>query len=206
MTENTHLIISYPENIPQEIVDIEISELNPNNIFSVKIVRQKNELYAAFEWIVPTFLATYILKPYFESFLSEAGKDHYKYLKEFSRKMLTRGKKTEAKLIAATQSTQKLSSNYTQSLAVSIGAEMVTRRKVKLLFDNNLELIDWENALEEFISYMLDHYENFPNDRFSNEVKKLSPKHYATIYGIINPLTKKIEFHDDETLFTLTKK
>lgn len=204
MKDNLHLVFTYPEGFPQEIIDNDISQVNGKDL-KIHITKQENETYAAMEWIVPTFFATYILKPYFDSFLQEAGKDHYELLKNACKKMLAKGKVTQVQLISASKSTQKLSEKYSQSLAVSILMETKTNRQIKLLFDNNLELSDWENAVDEFSTYILEHYQNFPNDQLSDQIKDLSPKLYYTIYVKINPNSKKLEFHDDNTLMLEVK-
>ncbi len=120
--------------------------------------------------------------------------------------MLVRGKETDVKLITANESSQKLSKSYTQSLAVSILFQTKTGRNIKLLFDNNLKLDDWENELEEFLILIRDHYQDYPNDKISEKIKDLSPKEYYTIYVILSPETKELEFHDDITLISKIKK
>jgi hypothetical protein len=199
MKENLHVVFVYPESFPQQIIDDELREMNEKNL-QFHVARQENSMYAAMEWIVPTFFATYFLKPYFEAFLQEAGKDHYELVKNASKKMLAKGKVIKSQLISASESTQKLSGNYTQSHTVSITFQTKTGRQVKMLFDDNLDLADWENAFDEFSGYILEHYEYFPNDNFSNQTKDLSPKQHYSIYVKINPNTKKLEFHDDNTL------
>lgn len=205
MQENLHLLIVYPENFSEELIEKDISELDLEKL-NIQIERQKNEAYSAMEWIVPTFFATYILKPYFDAFLGEAGKDNYQSLKSYCKKMLAKGKEIEAHLIPATLSTEKLSKTYSQSLAVSILVETKTKRQIKMLFDNNLSLYEWENAMEKFSDLITEHYENYPNDKLSYLIKDLSPKPYYTIYIKINPITKDLEFHDDHTLISESRK
>jgi len=204
MKDNLHLVVTYPEYFPKEIIENDISELQETGL-EILVTEQGNEAYAAMEWIVPTFFATYILKPYFDSFLQEAGKDHYQLLKDACKNMLAKGKATQAILVPAKESTQKISGKYTQSIAVSILYRSKTDRQIKMLFDNNLDLEDWQNALDEFSEVMLEHYKNFPNDKFSDLIKNLSPKQYYTIYIKIDPTTKILEFHDDHTLMSETR-
>jgi hypothetical protein len=205
MKDNLHLVFTYPESYSEEIIDKDIAELETPNI-KIHIERHENEVYAAMEWIVPTLFAGIVLKPYFESFFQEAGKDHYQLLKKGLKKMLVRGKETDVKLITANESSQKLSKSYTQSLAVSILLQTKTGRNIKLLFDNNLKLEDWENELEEFLILIREHYQDYPNDKISEKIKDLSPKEYYTIYVILSPETKELEFHDDITFLSKIKK
>lgn len=204
MKENLHLVFVYPKSFPQQVIEEELSEVDEANL-QFQVARQENSTYAAMEWIVPTFFATYLLKPYFEAFLQEAGKDHYEIVKSVCKKMLAKGKAIKSQLVSASKSTHKLSGNYTQSHTVSITFQTKTGRQVKMLFDDNLELNDWEKAFDEFSGYILEHYENFPVDSFSNQIKDLSPKQYYSIYVKIDPITKQLEFHDDNTLIQETR-
>ncbi|MEC4048853.1 hypothetical protein OX284_005400 [Flavobacterium sp. SUN046] len=85
MKDNLHLIFTYPESYSEEIIDNDIAELETPNI-KIHIERHENEVNAAKEWIVPTLLAGIVLKPYFETFFQEAGKDHYQLLKKVLKK------------------------------------------------------------------------------------------------------------------------
>jgi hypothetical protein len=67
-------------------------------------------------------------------------------------------------------------------------------------------LDDWENELEEFLILIRDHYQDYPNDKISEKIKDLSPKEYYTIYVILSPETKELEFHDDITFLSKIKK
>jgi hypothetical protein len=205
MKENPHLVFTYPESYSQKIIDEDLKELETPNI-EIHVERHGNEVFAAMEWIVPTVFAGIILKPYFEAFFQEAGKDHYLLLKKGLKKMLIRGKETDVKIVAASQSTEKLSKNYSQSLAVSILFQTKTGRNIKLLFDNNLNIEDWEKELDEFLVLIREHYQNYPNDKISEKIKDLSPKQYYTIYVLLNPEVKELEFHDDLTLISKVKK
>ena len=205
MKEILHLVFTYPESYSQEIIDKDIAELETPNI-KIHIERHENEAYAAMEWIVPTLFSGIVLKPYFESFFQEAGKDHYQLLKKGLKKMLASGRETDVKLITPAESTQKLSKSYTQSLAVSILFQSKTGRNIKLLFDNNLKFEDWENQLEEFLILIREHYQDYPNDKISEKIKDLSHKEYYIIYVILSPETKELEFHDDLTLLSKIKK
>ena len=43
--------------------------------------------FAGVEWLIPTVVFAYIGKSYFDSFLKEAGKDHYNLLKRGLKKL-----------------------------------------------------------------------------------------------------------------------
>ena len=117
MKENLpDILFVYPDGIPDEFINNEISEFYFENL-DIKIQKKGNEPFSSFEWIYPTAFIVCIFKPYFEGFMSEAGKDHYQILKKGLKKYIEKGKLIDVKLVAATQSTKKLSENYNQSLS-----------------------------------------------------------------------------------------
>jgi len=49
----------------------------------LEIKTQEPKMYASLEWFVPSILFAFIAKPYFDSFLSQMGSNHYSILKEW---------------------------------------------------------------------------------------------------------------------------
>ena len=166
----------------------------------VRVVKRGNGAYNGFEWIIPTAFGAYILKPYFDAFLSEAGKDHYDILKKSLKTLIKKGKQFETKVVASDQSPDKLSNSYTQSLTVSIEFQTIDNRHIKLLFDNNLSLQDWNKGLENFIQLISENYESYPNDKLTERIKELNTKENRIIYVLINPVTRELELFDDMKL------
>lgn len=194
------IVLIYPSTFPDEIVSEETMELNSSGL-NIKIQKVENEAFNAFEWMIPTAFGVYILKPFFDAFLSEAGKDFYIILKKALKKAAEKGKQFNYKLIAASQSTKKMSGNYNQSIAVSINIQTKNNRRIKLLFDNDLEKEDWDNAIDQILDYVIENYENCPNDSLTKEMNSINEKEHKTIYGKINPKTKLVEFFDDNMMF-----
>jgi len=195
-TKIPDIVFIFPETFSDEKINEEISSVKFYEL-DLRILKRGNEAYNGFEWIIPTAFAAYILKPYFDSFLLEAGKDHYKILKASLKKLIEKGKIFKSAAISATQSPDKLSQKYSQSLTVSLEFQTINNRHVKLLFDDNLDINDWNNAVEQILELLAENYESFPNDRLTIEINTLNTKHHRIIYSIINPETKKLEFKDD---------
>jgi hypothetical protein len=193
------IVFIYPEDFPQEIITDELSSIQQDNL-DVRVVKKGNGAYNGFEWIIPTAFGAYILKPYFDSFLSEAGKDHYDILKKSLKKLIEKGKQFETKAIASDQSPDKLSKSYTQSLTVSIEFQTLDNRHIKLIFDNNLSIEDWNDGIEKFIQLISENYETYPNDKLSQKIAELNTKAGRIIYVLINSESKELEFFDDRKL------
>lgn len=189
----------YPKDIPDDVLNSEIEQFRAENLY-IQHRKIEHGPFAALEWAVPTIFAAYILKPYFEAFLSEAGKDHYQILKNGLKKWIEKGKLIDAKLIAASDSPNKLSKNYNQSIVISISVQTKDNRQIKLLFDNELEKSDWDDAINQLLDLLEENFAIFPHDKLSKVIKEINPKPTKTIYGKINPKTKKVEFFDDNQL------
>ncbi|WP_271729206.1 hypothetical protein [Aquimarina algiphila] len=134
------------------------------------------------------------------TFLKEAGKDHYYLLKKGLKKIVEKGKIIKAHFVAASKSTKKLSESYNQSIVVSIEIQTKNNRHIKLLFDNELDKTDWEDAIDQLLDLVIENYESFPNDKLSQKIDDRIDKERAIVYGIINPITKEVEFFDDRKL------
>jgi len=171
----------------------------------LKIITHKNEegsAFNAFEWIVPTAFGVYILKPYFEGFLSEAGKDHYVLLKNFISKFLEKGKEFNFSVITSSKSTKKLSKKYNNSFSVSIQLQTKNDRDVKLLFENSLTIEEWKKANIIILDVFEDHYKNYPNDNLTLLLKKFDNKPNRKLYIIIDKKHKNILLKDDNDLIS----
>lgn len=195
-----HIGIIYYKGFPD--VDINsVVQLIKTDGLKLEIQEKEPEIYAAMEWIVPTAIGAYIAKPYFDSFLSEAGKDHYQLLKKGLKFIAGKCKDITMKMIAAAGSERKLNGNYNQSQAFSIVIQLKQDKRIKLLFDNDLTKEDWDNAIDLLFDYIIENYEKHPDDRLSKDVKELEDRRNTMVYALINKETKGLDFYDDMGLF-----
>ncbi|MDA3912041.1 MAG: hypothetical protein PF448_11870 [Bacteroidales bacterium] len=192
------IVLVYPDEFLDELIksEIDLFDSNYTKVVATKVPR--NNTFMAFEWIIPTGFIIYILKPYLNSFLSEAGKDHYYALKKGLKKLIEKAKYIKAGFIAAKDSPEKLSKDYSQSIVISIIYLTKDNRPIKLLFDEKLELCDWENAIDKITDLILENYESYPNDRLSDMIKDLNVKNNEEIIATINNDSKNIEFFDNK--------
>lgn len=191
------VVFIYPEVFPAEVISDETSAIKFPGL-DLQILKRENDAYNGLEWLIPTAFGVYILKPYFDSFLSEAGKDHYQVLKMGLKKLIEKGKEFKTSAIASSLSTNKLSPKYSQSLTISVEAQTVNKRHLKLLFDNNLDIVDWNNGLDQLLELLADNHEHFPNDILTTAIAKLNTKPHRIIYLVIDPVTKQLVLNDDD--------
>lgn len=201
--EEVHIGIVCPDNFSDIIINEIINGIEEPNL-KIAVNKVPPTPFAAIEWTVPTILVAYLAKPYFEEFLKEAGKDHYHKLSNWLKKVVTNMKDIKVKTITSSGSIHKVDDNYSQSKAVSLIIQTKTGKPIKILFDNDLEKEDWENAIDVILDFVIKNYENSPNDEMSIKTKDLKPN--KPLYAIINKLTKELEFYDDNTIYMYLNK
>jgi hypothetical protein len=140
--------------------------------------------YGSLEWAIPTAIGIFIFKSYFDSFLKEAGKEHYHLLSDWLKKSSKNSRLIMTTTIVALQSTDKIDARNTQSKSFSI--QLVnpdTQVSVKFLFDENLSQEGWDLAIDNLLNLVEEYYLLSPNDEITITIKKnnLRKEVYATI-------------------------
>lgn len=184
-----HIAIEFPDYFPEDFEEMLTSGIE-NDLLDLRVLRKEPIVWAASEWIVPGLIAVYILKPYFESFLKEAGREHYTLLKSKINDILSKSKKMEVNKITTGGTTQKLNSSNTQSKAISVSIQTKQGIIIKLLYDNNLDIETWQELTNDFLKLVESHYEQNENP-LTNYLKKLDKERDRTIYAIIDPESRK---------------
>jgi hypothetical protein len=118
----------------------------------------KNEAYASLDWFIPSALGVYILKPYFEAFLKEAGKDHYLALKtaiaeKIVPKLLTKDAPHKIKRI--TTGGKFKESYFSGSFSISSSINYYDKEvAITLLFPENSDNDYCAKAIDKFSSFV----------------------------------------------------
>jgi hypothetical protein len=108
--------------------------------------------FAGIEWLLPTALMVIIAKPYFDSFLNEAGKDHYHILKKYLTKLGSKYTGKDAPRGEYVYSEGKaLSTRPRYSPIFSIYGEISTHLRLKLLIEPTITPENLESAVDAFI-------------------------------------------------------
>jgi hypothetical protein len=196
MKDTPHIAIEIPDNFPIEFDRLILDGLKHDSL-DLRFVRKEPRAWAAIEWAIPGLIAVYILKPYFESFFKEAGKDHYIILKNKLSVLLTKSKDMKVQTLTSSGTTDKLNATNTQSKAISIFIQTKRGKIIKLLYDNNLSLETWLNATEKILDIVEEDYSLHNEDSFTEFLNKLNEKDKSTIYALIDPETKEWLFFAD---------
>lgn len=195
--ENIHIGFDCPEEFPDVIID-KISEgvKTDGLLFHIR-KRPKMGMMAAMEWTIPTVLAAYILKPYFESFLQEMGKDHYTSLKSWLKKQADDSRAIQVRTITAEQAIYKNQKKYSQSKAFSIMFQTKDGRIIKLMFNNDLNKEQWDSAIETLCELVLENYQRYPTDALTQKLAGLKQDARFRIYAAIDKDSGELNFYDD---------
>lgn len=150
-----HIIISVPDVYPDQLI---FEDLKSFQDLGVSIETRKTEslgLMAGVEWAIGTAFVVYLLKPFFDTFLGEMGKDSYNIVKESLVEYVKEKRKLKVRMVAATGSSKKLSSSYDQSLSVSIKALVVDGFKVTILVNDSIGDDNLQGAITAAIDSLL---------------------------------------------------
>lgn len=145
MTNPFDVGVSYQEDFPAEAISEFVGVLESQGLKVDKRERPVG-VYMAMEWAIPTVVIAYLAKPYFEAFLSEAGKDHYAITK---RGILTLIGKLFPK---PTKETQKR-----VSLTFSIHVKTVDECSIKFVFPEGHPPAHYDIMISSLHTLMVEH-------------------------------------------------
>lgn len=195
-----HIGISFPGEFPDELIDKITNELNEEGLH---IKTQKREagpiIYASTDfWGLMPLVGIFIASSYFNGFLGEMGKDHYVILKNRLKKIIASFRSIEITNITASTAPNKITNEDTQSRVVSLYIQTKSQKTIKVLFDNELTSNDWDNAIDVIFQYVIQNYEEYPNDHLSKQIEPLDLGEGKVIYAV---MTKEghIAFYNDKT-------
>lgn len=118
----------------------------------------KNGASASLDWLIPSALGVYILKPYFEAFLKEAGKDHYLALKTaIAEKIVPKllSKEAPHKIKRITTGGKFKESYFSGSFSISSSINYYDKKvEIKLLFPENSDNDYCAKAIDNFSSFV----------------------------------------------------
>lgn len=111
--------------------------------------------YAGIEWLIPTAVVIYIGKAYFESFLKEAGKDHYAILKAAISSLSSKffGKNAPKGRVVFSQGKAE-SEHPRYSIFYSVVAEFGGGYSVKLLLQSDFDSDLCSAAQDAFLQFL----------------------------------------------------
>lgn len=130
-----HAGLIYDETVPDVVLEEFVADTAAQREALAISSRPTSGPFAGIEWLLPTAIAVWVGKSYFEAFLKEAGKDHYQALKNASAKLAAKLSPVKATLIGTPG---KASAEPAYSLIFSIMSETEDGARIKLLVPTGL--------------------------------------------------------------------
>lgn len=191
MKSEVQVGISYLDSfVPNYIINDlqeEIEKINVKYEFRPEQIR----IHASSEWAIPGIIAAYILQPYFESFLSEMGKDHYVAMKNWLKRLVRYGRNVQDQTIGSDANTPQAAKD-SQSKGISINMFTNDHFDIKLLFDMELSDEDWERGIDSIMELLVKHYRQ--EDNLLSHFLDSQRLRGGTIFAILNRETKEWMF------------
>lgn len=182
------VIISWPKDLNDVEAESIICLSNQNMV--IKGFRTEREgLWAANEWIIPTTFVITVTGIFFKSFLEEAGKDAYQMVKSRLIKYIINRRKFKTKLIAASASPKKLSKNYDQSLSISLKSRLHTNLLVHVLISEKVRNGESDLMLQGMFQVLELLYQGCQQERPEESIN--NKERPNEIYLVANPETKQ---------------
>jgi hypothetical protein len=101
--------------------------------------REPEGFRAGLQWLLPTAAVVFIAKSYFDSFLKEMGKDHYKILKSAIKTLAGKILGRCGPKITVVGTTGKVLNDDPYSFAFSVLVDIGEGRRAKLLFKRGID-------------------------------------------------------------------
>lgn len=152
----------YSRIISDDVVDDFVSTISTSGL-DLSVEREEEvPIQAGLEWLAPTALIVFLAKPYFESFLSEMGKDHYNLLKKALKSVASRLLCRFGPKIYPVHSNGKVKRSGEYSLAFSMYVKVSEDLNLKLLFPSRLQ--------DEGVHEIIDAYSSFIEALYAGQI------------------------------------
>lgn len=201
MEKAFHIAVVYQEPLitPDVVTGFEEDIYSPGLKVLVEPVPMMG-VRAALEWLMPTAIVAYIAKPYFESFLSEMGKDHYALAKKALAKLRARIMERFGDRLSVFASKGKVGADTNKfSPVFSLEAQTQFGFRVKLLIQTELEAEKFDRALDTFFRFMAEvngvealteHNNSLLNNRLSASVLLVCFDPESGVLEYVNPIPR----------------
>ena len=153
VARDAHLVVVHHERVPSNILDQFCSDIEADSLELRREIQPPKGFHAGLETLLLPAVALLLLKPYFDGFLQEAGKDHYVALKKALKTIWFHffGKSDPVRMLRVTADGVKEAEH---SLTFAIYAEIDDGRRVKLLFPAECSEDEYDAAIGAFLELL----------------------------------------------------
>jgi hypothetical protein len=154
------LVITYQLPLPGEAIQPFVDAVKAPGLALVVEPKPPSGPFAGFQWLLPTAVIIWFGKSYFDSFLKEAGKDHYALVKRGLSSLwpLFFGEGRGVRLTAVGTPGKIRPDDAKYSLGMSILAEAGSGLHFKLLFPDDISAEGFNAATASFLRFLERYY------------------------------------------------
>ena len=149
----SHIALLHSSEVPAGLLDEFCASVNVDSLRLERVSRPEPSPQMGIEWLAFPAIAVFLLKPYFDSFLKEAGKDHYhglkKALKGLWGQLFSKDRKFQATIVTAS-GVKKLE----YSMLFAIYAAVDDGKLVKLLIPEECSEEEYSAIIEVFLNFV----------------------------------------------------
>ena len=148
--KNSHIVLFHCEGVPASLLDDFCKDMKSNSFNVERVSRPDPRVQAGIEWLALPFVSVFLLKPYFEGFMNEAGKDHYHALKQAFRSLWQKlfSENCDFRVVKMTASGER-KTKY--SMLFAIYAPVEEGHLLKLLIREECSIEEFSESLELFL-------------------------------------------------------
>jgi len=194
--ENPNIGLLYVDKIDDSFFHDFISTIDRDDLGLLVEARSESAPFACAEWFLPTAIAVFLGKPYFESFLKEMGKDHYTLLKNaLSGLCVKTVSNRRFEPVILTSSPKKTNKNNPYTLSFSIMADTGDGYNFKLMLPKLNDGFNYQKATDKFLDFVAEYHSERELSR-AFEIIKFSKIPGGTVLVRYNPESSDIEWQD----------
>lgn len=197
MRTNAHILINETimPGLNSAVTDLTTLE---TETLRLEVKSQEPKMYASLEWFVPSMLFAYIAKPYFDSFLSKMGPDHYTILKEWIYKQNKNLKGRKVKTVTSSISPQKNTNSNSPQNLFTLYFTLPKGGTLKVYMPNCHS--DKEDI--EVLSSILEDIKNLYLDpKVKNQLSSIEIKEYDQVFAVYDVVLKKWELLTSDKIY-----
>ncbi len=150
---NLHIALHHFRKVPAGLLDEFCTSVSIDSLRFERVSRPESGPQMGIEWFVFPAIAVFLLKPYFDSFMKEAGKDHYYVLKRALKALWGElfSKDRKLRVVIGTASGIK---KREYSMLFAIYAAVDDGKLVKLLIPEECTEEEYSASIEAFLDFV----------------------------------------------------
>ncbi len=169
LNDNLHIAVIHHERVPTSLLDEFCASVNTDSLSFERISRPEPGPQMGMEWLAIPAIAVFLLKPYFESFMTEAGRDHYHVLRNALKALWDKlfSKNRRFRVAVVTVSGEK-TSKY--SMLFAIYANVDNNQLVKLLVRQDCSEDEYAASVDAFLKFLESRHAQKPAEKQASEL------------------------------------